>query len=82
MRLLVPGCVVFLMGAWFGFYEAHAASGIKYDAFLFSKNVPKQPAEYLKGYAAGAYDSFEWATWIANKSPKYFTQEYFTKQYQ
>jgi len=82
MRVLALGCVVFLMGAWFGFYEAHAASGIKYDGFLLGKDVPKQPAEYMKGYAAGSYDTLETVTYIANEASKYFTPEVFTKQYQ
>lgn len=82
VRLVALGCVMFLIGTGFGFYGAHAASGLKYDGFLLGKDVPKQPAEYLKGYAAGTYDTFEWATWVANEAPKYFTQEVFTKQYQ
>lgn len=82
VRLLALVCMVFLFGAAAGFYGAHAASGMKYDGFLLGKDVPKQPAEYLKGYAAGTYDSFEWATWVANEAPKYFTAEVFTKQYQ
>jgi len=56
MRLLVFSCVVFLMGAWFGFHEARAAGGLQYDVFLFNKNVSKKSADFLNGYAAGAYD--------------------------
>lgn len=74
--------VVFLVGAGFGFYEAHAASGIKYDGYLLGKNVPKASADFLAGYAAGNYDTMAVVTYISNEVPKAFTAEVFTKQYQ
>ena len=82
MRLLVLSCVVFLIGAWFGFYRAHAAGGLQYDGFLFNKNVSKKSADFLNGYAAGSYDTVALATQLANESAKYFTPQVFTKQYQ
>ena len=82
MRLLVLGCLVFLMGAWFGFYEAHAASGVKYTGYLQGKDTSKAQAAFLNGYAAGVFDELAQVTWIANEESKYFTAEVFTKQYQ
>jgi hypothetical protein len=82
MRLLVLSCVVFLMGAWFGFHEARAAGGLQYDGFLFNKNVSKKSADFLNGYAAGAYDMVSVTAQIANEAAKYFTPQVFTKQYQ
>jgi hypothetical protein len=82
MRLLVLGCVVFMVGAGFGFYEAHAASGIKYDGYLLGKNISKASPDFLSGYAAGTYDTLETVTYIANEVPKVFNAETFTKQYQ
>ena len=82
MRLLVLGCVMFLVGAWFGFYEAHAASGIKYDGYLTGKNVPKASPDFLNGYAAGNYDTLAMVAYVANEVPKVFNAEVFTKQYQ
>lgn len=82
MRLVVLGCVVFLMGAGFGFYEAHAASGVKYDGYIQGKDIPKMQAAFLNGYASGSYDTLSTVAWISNEAPKYFTAEVFTKQYQ
>lgn len=82
MRLLVLGCIVFLMGAWFGFHQAHAASGIKYTGYVQGKDVPKMQAAFMNGYAAGVYDELAQVVWIANEQPKYFTVEVFTKPYQ
>ena len=82
MRLFVLGCLVFLVGAWFGFHEALAAGGMQYDGFLFNKNVSKKSADYLTGYAAGTYDMVAVTTEIANESAKYFTPQVWTKQYQ
>lgn len=82
MRLLVLGCVVFLVGSWFGFHQAHAAGGLQYDGFLSAKNVSKKSADFLNGYAAGTYDMITVSTEIANEAPKYFTPQVFTKQYQ
>src|SRR5215467_5311548 len=81
LRLLALGCVVFLAGAGFGFYEAHAAGAIKYDAYLFGKDVGKAPDAYLSGYAAGSYDTLSLVAWVANEAPKAFTAETFTNQY-
>ncbi len=82
MRLFVLSCAVFLVGAWFGFHQAHAAGGLQYDGYLFNKNVSKKSADYLSGYAAGTYDMLAASTQIANESAKYFTPQVWTKQYQ
>lgn len=82
MRLFALGCIVFLLGAWFGFYEAHAASGVKYDGFVQGKDVPKMSAGFMNGYVAGAYDMLGGTTWVANEDSKDFTADVFTKQYQ
>lgn len=82
MRLLALGCIVFVMGAWFGFYEAHAASGVKITGYLTGKEVPKYTDAFVNGYAAGNFDMLGMVVWMANDQPKYFTPEYFTKQYQ
>lgn len=82
MRSLVLGCIVFLVGAWFGFHEAQAASGIKYSNYLLGKDASKAAAPFLSGYVAGIHDMLTAAAWLANESPKDFTAEVFTKQYQ
>ncbi len=82
MRSLVLGCVVFLVGAWFGFYEAHAASGIKYSNYMLGKDAAKAEPTFLYGYVAGLHDMLTAVTWFGNESPKDFTAELFTKQYQ
>ena len=82
MRLLVLGCIVFVLGAWFGFSNAHAASGIKYTNYMLGKDTAKAEPGFLMGYVAGIHDTMTGAVYLANESAKDFTAEYFTKQYQ
>ena len=81
LRSVVVGCVVFLLGAAFGFYEAYAASGIKYDGYLLGKNASKKNDAFLNGYVAGMYDQLSTIVWAANEKPQLFTAEVFTKPF-
>jgi hypothetical protein len=81
MRWLALGSLVFLMGAWFGFYEAHAASGIKYDGFLVSKEASKKSDAFLNGYVAGMYDQLSTVAYLANERPEVFTAATFNRPF-
>ncbi len=72
---------VFLSGAWFGFYEAHAASGIEYDGFLLGRDASKKNDAFLNGYVAGMYDQLSTVAWAANERPQLFTADTFTKPF-
>ena len=70
MRSIAVACVALLVGIGIGFYEARAASTVKYDYYLTGKDVPKMADPFLNGYAAGAYDTLETVVWMATDDPQ------------